>query len=498
MSGYAVLLVEQNDIACGTTAASTRLIHGGLRYLEYGEIRLVRESLAERERLLRAAPHLVQPLRLHIPFYRGRGRPGWKIRVGLQFYDWLSWDRSLPGHERMNRDTLLNRLPTLDSVGLVGGAAYYDAQVSYPERLVVELVLDAAQSGADVHTRSRVTGLQVDDRHVTGVSIEGESGTWLARADTVVNAAGPWVDQVFSGSGFSRLIGGTQGAHLIMAPFPGAPAEAVYVQAQSDGRPFFVIPWNGLYLVGTTDFRFEGDPATARSSAEEHQYLLEETQRISATDQALLPYVCYAQAGVRPLPYTPGGATGAITRSHVIHRHEQVQGLYSIVGGKLTTHRALAEDFATTWLRRRGGPRAADTRERMFPGGMDAADQHELVADLERQFGPSQAARLWRVYGGRAGLISRLCAEAPETALVTGPESRVLIAELVHALDTEFAVGLVDLIFRRTMVGLDADQGAAAVQGAAQALVRLGIWNRSRGADELEACAAFMRRGRVR
>jgi glycerol-3-phosphate dehydrogenase len=282
--------------------------------------------------------------------------------------------------------------------------------------------------------------------------------------------------------------------HLVAAPFPGAPPAAVYAQASSDGRPFFVIPWNELYLIGTTDERYTGDPGNVRASAAECRYLVEETEALFAMTTPLPPFVRYTQAGVRPLPYTESGAPGAITRQHIVHAHEAIDGLYSIVGGKLTTHRAIGEDVARRLRRRLDLPRRSPTRRRPLPGWLDDAGREALVDQLTRRFGAAQGMRLWRIYGSAAAAIADRCSGSKDAAMAVAPGSGVLVAELLHALENEFAVGLVDLLARRTMAGLDADCGLASAPGAAQWLVRLGIWDSDRGAAEIDAYRLHVRR----
>jgi len=210
LCGLKVLLLDRADIGAGTSSASSRLIHGGLRYLEYAEIGLVHESLAERERLLRTAPHLVEPLELCIPFYAGARRKPWQVRFGLTLYDWLSAGKSEPNHSYLSRDELLSRLPGLRADGLLGGASYFDAQARFPERLVLENVRDAVENGAQLMTYTRVTRIRVERGRVTGVDWRvADGGTGGAEAPLVVNAAGPWVDEVLGAIKHTRLIGGT-------------------------------------------------------------------------------------------------------------------------------------------------------------------------------------------------------------------------------------------------------------------------------------------------
>jgi len=486
LSGVKVLLLERGDVAAGTSSASSRLIHGGLRYLEHAELSLVRESLNERERLLRCAPHLVAPLELYIPVYRRARRRRWQIAAGLTLYDWLSVDRSLPGHSVLSRDELLARMPGLNPADLAGGASYYDAQARFPERLVVENVRDAVANSAILKTYTRVTRIRVDAGQVSGVEWCTASGArGAASASLVVNAAGPWVDEALGAIKHTRLIGGTKGSHLVAPLFPGAPRAGVYVEAGSDSRPLFILPWNGLLLVGTTDERFEGDPGAAAINDREFAYLVRETERVFPAAAGLGERVLYTHTGVRPLPYQPRGAAGAITRRHLIRRHRAARGLYSIVGGKLTTHRALAEDvLKVLW---RDLPRSAHvrpTRNRPLPGALDARERGEMLAEIGATLGSAQAARLWQVYGGAAAAIAKLASERDLGATLDAA-STVLVAELVYAREVEWAETLDDILQRRCMAGLGADFGLAAAGSASRWLERLGVWDAARAAQEL-------------
>ena len=219
MRGLKVLLIDKGELGGGTTSASTRLIHGGLRYLEHFEFGLVYESLREREILLRIAPHLVRPLPITIPIYK-QGKRGWlTIRAGMILYDLLSWGKSLPRHRMLSRAQTLERWPGLNPEGLVGSALYYDAQVEFPERLVVENVMSAREFGAEVLTHTRVTGFAVEDGKVSGVEFISEDGEeQFAEAGVVINAAGPWIDQVLERVPVEspKLIGGTKGSHIVV------------------------------------------------------------------------------------------------------------------------------------------------------------------------------------------------------------------------------------------------------------------------------------------
>lgn len=339
MRGLKVLLIEKGEIGAGTTSASTRLIHGGLRYLEHFEFGLVYESLRERETLLRIAPDLVRPLAMAIPIYK-QSRRGWlTIRAGMVLYDLLSWRKSLPGHRMLSRAESLERWPGLNPEGLVGSALYYDAQVEFPERLVLANVQSAREFGAEVLTHTRVTSLTA-----SGVEFGGQ----FVEASVIINAAGPWIDLVLAPVNGPRLIGGTKGSHLVVRVFPGAPANAIYLEARSDGRPIFIIPWNKLYLIGTTDVPFEADPDEVRCEDWEIDYLLSETNLALPDAKLTRDSILQTYSGVRPLPYQSS------TRRHFIREHPQLSNLLSIVGGKLTTYRSLSEECVDLIFRKLG------------------------------------------------------------------------------------------------------------------------------------------------
>ena len=341
MRGLNVLLIDKGDLGAATTSASTRLIHGGLRYLEHFEFGLVRESLREREILLKIAPDLVKPLAITIPIYKQSKRGRLTIRAGMILYDLLSWGKSLPNHRMLSRAETLDRWPGLNPEDLVGSALYYDAQVEFPDRLVVANARSAREFGAEVLTHTRVTSLTG-----SGVQFAGQ----FVEASVIINAAGPWVDQVLERAPVKspKLIGGTKGSHIIVPVFPGAPSNAIYLEARSDGRPIFIIPWNKLFLIGTTDVRFEGDPDQVCCEDWEIDYLLSETNLALPDAQLKRDSILDTYSGVRPLP------NQSSTRRHFIREHPQLPNLLSIVGGKLTTYRSLSEECVDLIFRKLG------------------------------------------------------------------------------------------------------------------------------------------------
>ncbi len=490
MRRFRVLLLEARDFGGATSAWSTRLIHGGLRYLEYAEIGLVQESLRERRRLLANAAHLVKPLRLTIPVYRGGRRGRALIRLGMLAYDLLSWGKALPAHRMLSREQLLEAEPGINAEGLLGGAQYYDAQVTFIERLVLEIVLAASRQGAEVHNYSPVTGIECRDDGPHRVRYRGRDGVErAAAAAVVVNAAGPWVDRVL-GLGdepLPRLMGGTKGSHIVVGAFRGAPANALYVEARADGRPIFVVPWNQQYLIGTTDIRVEGDPADAAASDEEIAYLVGETNRLFPKAELKSEEIHFAYAGVRPLPYQRKGPESAITRRHIIKRHRgRANGLLSIIGGKLTTYRSLAEqtvNIAADHLQRRAG--TSPTRTALLPGA-EAYGAAEAAAGALGALSASGRRRLVDVYGGRVQRLCEMINAEPQLGEALDEDGTVLAAEVALAAREEFACELSDFVHRRLMIGLSAKtsaQNAAAV--AAIAATELG-WDSEETQRQLE------------
>jgi glycerol-3-phosphate dehydrogenase len=490
MRGLKVLLIDKGDVGGGTSAGSTRLIHGGLRYLEHFEIGLVRESLRERETLLRIAPHLVRPLPITIPIYKNSQRGRAMVRAGMVVYDLLSFGKSLPRHRMQSVKETLRQLPGLSAEGLVGSAVYFDAQVEFAERLVVENVIAAIEYGATVRTYARVTQLVVEEEGIKGVRfVTSENRTNSAEtafARAVINAAGPWVDGLLDSSGdeTQRLIGGTKGSHVVVAPFPGAPASAVYLEAVSDRRPFFVIPWNGNYLIGTTDVRFEGDPDEVCCEDWEIDYLLTETNRAFPAALLTHDHVLYTYSGVRPLAFTTDEDEESITRRHFIREHPRVRNLISIVGGKLTTYRSLAEECVDLVFRQlRRESLQINTARVALPGALN-------FASVEREFRElpvNVRERLLRVYGSRAAEVLELAKRDEELAKPFSKDGNALAAEVIFAFEREFAKTLADCFLRRTMIGLNADLGLGEIEAAAEIGKRFLGWSDQRAREEIES-----------
>ncbi|MEV0155533.1 glycerol-3-phosphate dehydrogenase/oxidase [Micromonospora sp. NPDC050686] len=504
--GLSVVVVDRGDVGAGTTATSSRLIHGGLKYLERYDFRLVHESIRERHLLFRTAPHLVHDYPMLIPSYAADSRPGPLIRLGLAAFDVLAARRGRGRSRGMSVRTIARRWPNLSRDGLRGGVLFHDAQVPWAERLCVELLLDAEKLGARVLTYTTVTGLLVEDGRVLGVRTRDDrtGREAVLRGRLTVNAAGPWIDRILDGQVDSRrLNGGTKGSHVVIDPFPGAPDTCIFFEAAADRRPIFVFPWQGRFILGSTDLTYEGDLDEVVASDAEIDYLLAETNRLFPTANLTPADVLYTVAGVRPLPYTAGVADNAkISRGHTVLDHSPAHpGLLTVIGGKLTTHRALAEDVTDAALRilgRRGG--RCVTRTRPLPGA-DTADWPAFQAEFRRSAAPltaAQATRLLDIYGVRARAVLDLVRAEPELGAVVDEDSGAVAAELVLAFRVEGAVTLADALLRRTLIGLGPDMAVSTALTCANAVAPQLGWDADRVRAEVAGYHAALRRFRPR
>ena len=524
MRGLNVLLLDKGDISAGTTQWATRLIHGGLRYLEYYEVHLVRESLAEREKLLHIAPHLVKPLRFVVPIYERSKRGPGLIRLGMLGYDALSFDKSVPNHRMLSREEALEQYPGLNPEGLLGAATYYDGQVEYAERIAVENAISAREHGATVLTYAEVKRLLFEEGgelpRVTGVEFEDRlgGGTYTAHAPVTVNVAGPWVDRVLSGE-HDQMIGGTKGSHIIVDPFPGAPSDALYVEARKDGRPYFIVPWNGRYLIGTTDFRYRDDLDYVSADDDEISYLLDETNAVIPEADLGREDVLYTYSGVRPLPFKPEGSESSITRSHVVYDHAtgksaaggrltvegagpRADGLISIVGGKLTTYRNLGRQTVDVAYKKLGRQAPKSRTDKVpLPGGA-TQDFDAFAADFKATSGLTDelSERLLKVYGVLAPEVLEMAGDDASLRLPLSPspsvETGLIGAEVLYAFEREMAQTLSDVLLRRTMAGLGPRVGLDVDEAAAQVAVEHLGWSEERARNEVEEYRKYIGRYR--
>jgi glycerol-3-phosphate dehydrogenase len=486
--GRRLLLVEQNDFASGTTSRSTRIIHGGLRYLELGEVGLVRESLRERENLLTQSPHLVRPLEflLALPAKSHSFlHSSLAVRTGLWLYH--HW----AGGRRLKRDDAQAFERQLDSGRSWAVYAYEDAQCEFPERLVAEWLAESMTAGALVRNHTQVLEIACVDGKVTGARLRDRiSGQEYAiSTKAIVNATGPWVDSLIGASHLTvkQLIGGVRGTHLVFPRFPGPLEHPVYAEA-SDGRQIFVIPWNHQVLVGTTEVAESRSADDPQPSPEEIDYLLESFLRIFPSSGFTKADIRYSFAGIRPLPYAPGKKYSAVTRRHILHDHrdEGAQGMISVIGGKLTTAASLARDVG----RRLG----LDIPE---PANIFAAPATE--EDLEavvRQWAHLVAAKAniaeecargvaeW--HGRRALAIAHAASLDERLREPICSHGCHLVGEAAEAVTYECAITLGDILLRRVPVALGPCWSEACSREAAGKIGAVLGWDDRRIHLELE------------
>jgi glycerol-3-phosphate dehydrogenase len=462
--GLKVLLCEQDDLAGHTSSASSKLIHGGLRYLEYLEFRLVREALIEREVLLRAAPHIVWPLRFVLP-HNQRQRPAWMIRLGLLLYDHLGGRELLPASRRLDLRADPAGAPLKPE--LTTGFAYADCWVE-DARLVVLNAMDAAERGAEILTRTRCASARRADGlwEAELVSSRGVPRRRV-RARALVNAAGPWVSRFLSDQlhlsalGKVRLI---KGSHIVVPKL--FDHDSPYILQNTDGRIVFVIPFERDFaLIGTTDHDFGGDPDRVQISAGEIDYLCQVVglyfQRPPTPADVIWSY-----SGVRPLYDDARGDASAVTRDYVfdLDAADGRAPLLSVFGGKITTYRKLAEHALDKLLPALGLNRGAWTARATLPGGdLPNADFARFLAELRAQWPwlPADLARRYaRAYGTR---IAQLLGQAQSMAeLGEHLGDGVYEAELAYLMRAEWALTDEDVLWRRTKLGLHVEVGTAA------------------------------------
>lgn len=552
LSNLNVVIADTGDLASGTTAWSTRLIHGGLRYLEYGEFDLVRESLAERNRLTRLAPHLVRPLRFVIPLTRRGGGLlaaaarfiGWEslarrfssvgrgslaVGIGLWLYDRFAADPAWPAHQ-MHRSTAAG-LPRVDHRRFPFVATYFDAQCLSPERLTVEWLVDAQRVATE-----RQVSIQVLPHHSWQVLETGElaftplgpgacgAATVLrVRPAAIVNATGAWVDQTIAALTTvagplspvvpeQQFIRGTKGSHLVVDNsrlHDALGGEGIYAEA-GDGRPIFVLPFlNAQVLVGTTDIPFTGDPGAARTEPVEVSYLLAAVSAIFPDCPLSVADVVQHYCGVRPLPGPDvtgrqAGSPGAVTRRHLLVRHPQAAvPTWSIVGGKLTTCRSLAEESAGEILRTLQLPAVDPQRERALPGWLAADEQAACRAATTAAAAavgvptgaiPAAVDSTLQLFGGRAaevftvgGGMAAACGLPPLLG-----DSGLPTAAAVFAIEQEWAATLADLVERRLMLLFSPRLSWATLTELAEVLVATGRLEASAVSDVVAAEVAYL------
>ena len=451
--GYKVLLAEMNDLASGTSSASTKLIHGGLRYLEHYEFRLVRESLMEREVLWAMAPHIIWPLRFVLPHHKGL-RPAWLLRLGLFLYDHIGGRKRLPATTVLDLKTDAAGKPLKDAYAR--GFEYSDAWVQ-DARMVALNARDAADRGAQISTRSEVVSVERQGGGFSAEIADRDTGARrTVRARLVVNAAGPWVDQVIglsAGGARAANVRLVQGSHIVVPKL--FDHDKAYIFQNADKRIIFAIPYEGDFtLIGTTDRDFPGKPEKVAISGEETAYLCAAAseyfrRQIAPSD------VVWSYSGIRPLYNTGDGSAQEATRDYVLKAEDDAAGgvMINVFGGKITTYRRLSEEVVDLAEKYLGARKPRWTAGATLPGGDFPVDGFEALVGRLAAHAPSVARptirRLARNYGTKAFDIL-----GPEGSL-----GRIVAAdlgenEIRHLVETEWAKSAEDILWRRSKLGL--------------------------------------------
>lgn len=470
MRGIRTALVEKEDFASGTSGRSSRLIHGGIRYLEYYQFKLVFESCCERRVLRQIAPRLVRPLPFLYPLYRGQKPPPWKLRLGLTLYDVLGLFRNVQRHTWLASPEVHEREPIISQRDLLGAARFYDAQTD-DARLTLTIARSAHLQGATLVNHAQVVDLITARGNVAGARVvdQREGREFEVQARVVINATGVWGERVLTMDDASRegMLQPTKGIHLVIPRHRLCTRHAVVFDSPCDGRHVFLIPWGDFALIGTTDTVFRGDLDRPSASSEDAAYLLEAVDHAFRDAQIGREDIISTFAGLRPLAAGPGKAGNPVqdtsdtygrSREHQIA--QSASGLITILGGKLTTHRLMAEQAVDRVQQRlsadfRSGPgrecRTHEMLEHAETGRLLPADPD---GDVKRH--------LLSTYGSQAAWILAYAEENPVLGERIVPDLPYVMAEVVHSIRHEMALTLSDALIRRTHVIYETPDGGLA------------------------------------
>ncbi len=503
LRGASVALFEKGDFASGTSSKSSKLIHGGLRYLELFDVKLVRESLREKKTLERLAPHLVRPLPFLVPVYRGSKRGLITVRIGMWLYNLLT-----PGRERERFRVLrpLDALTLESSIrvdDLRGAGYYFDDLLLFPERLCLENALSAARHGARVHNYCEVEAVTRGAGGIDGVRVRDllTGRVHTVRASVVVNCAGPWVDRLRELAGVSdagkRVLRTTKGIHCML---PRMTERAVYLST-ADDRMIFVIPWREFSMVGTTDTDFDGDPDRLSATREEVEYLLDAVRPALSDPRVAFDQVVYTYAGVRPLAFEEGAPASKVSRDHKMVVEGPEGRFLSITGTKLTCFRSLAEQVGDRVMSVLGRGEPSRTATLTLDGLDEETDKIEARAwmDVSADMTATGLSRetlqtLVEIYGRAYPRVLDLARKLPDGPARLCPSNPDIVAQLHHALAEEMTVSLQDFLLRRTAIGQSACLGLDCFEAIGRRMSALAGWSSRRLDAELEAYHASVER----
>ena len=471
MRGLRVALIEQGDFAGGTSSKTSKLIHGGLRYLEYGRFRLVRESVRERDTLRTIAPELVWPISLSLPIYRGDPRPPWKVAAGLTLYDLLAMRWHFNGRRMLSPSQARLREPALSPRDLQAVGSYTDCQMD-DARLCLMNVLQAVAFGAVCCNYVRLVEFHKASGVIVGATIEDlrERQMIGLSATVVVNATGPWADAVrrLSDPAAPRRLAPTKGVHVVV---PRVSAGALFLQARADRRMLFVLPWGDYSLIGTTESDDVDRLDALAATPGDVDYLFTEVNRVLPEASLRPEHIVASFAGARPLLAFDGSSTGA-SREHRLEIDRF--GLVSIMGGKYTTYRLMAQQTLDAVLRHRtlrAEPCLTDQVSLLESTHPVALNRWQEVT---RGIAPELLARLLTTYGTGAFRLLQLLEFEPSLIQPVCPHHDVIQAELVYAIQAELACTVSDVLVRRTKIAFSSCQGLDMLSTLTDVLQRYG------------------------
>ncbi|MGB8225155.1 MAG: glycerol-3-phosphate dehydrogenase/oxidase [Polyangiales bacterium] len=516
--GLRVALFEQNDFAHGTSSRSSKLIHGGLRYLESYEFSLVFESVSERRVMLDLAPHLVNPLAFLFPVYAGSRRSLRTLRAGMWLYEGLSLFRSPKKHQILKPKEVLEAEPLLKQEGLQGAPLYYDCTTD-DSRLTLENVIDGIQNHGIAVNWARVDAFTKDDQgRVSGVVVKNVRDGSLreVKAKAVINATGPWTDEVLGMSGprASQMLRPTKGIHIVVQRARLPVSHAVVLFHPADDRLLFALPWGDRTYIGTTDTDYDGVPGDEAATLADVDYCIAAINAHFPTQSITRDDVIATWAGLRPL-IAPDADEGEIAESKVSREHQITvgrDGLITIAGGKLTTYRKMAKevvDVAVHLLQLSDGLpddlHAAHTVKAPLPGAVgwpEDDDHNKVAAQLTKvcNCDLSEAVRLHLVdtYGMRALQLAKLCASDPSLTAPIIPGRVEIMAQVDFGVQEELAASVSDMMIRRTQIFFrDFDQGLGVVDKVATRMAQLIGWSdeeKQKSIDRYKADVALSRR----
>jgi glycerol-3-phosphate dehydrogenase len=502
LRGLKVGLIERNDFANATSAHNSKLVHGGLRYLRNFELGLVRESLKERRILQSIAPHLVRPLPFLVPVYGGGLKARATLSAGLTLYDLLSYDKGwlddpnlrLPNHSWLGKDAALAREPVMEGPDFEGAFLYYDAQMYSPERIALECLIDADMQGAAIANYVAAETLLVRDGHVEGARVlDTTTGSAFdVRASLTLIAAGPWADIFLAqalGKAASHRVLRSKGIHVMVPKMTRGDALTV----AAAGGHFFVLPWRGHTILGTTDTAYKGDPDAVAVSEEDIAEFFGFVNKYLPSAQLKRSAVEYFYAGLRPLVDDGSGNTyGASRRAELIDhgRDDGVAGLFSAIGGKWTTSRHLAEKITDTIVARLGRAEGQCMTAASPLPGAKFWRFHEFEREQARDHPIASIRHLAHMYGSRLPDMLTLLRDHPELHTPVGAAGDIA-AEIVFAVREEMALTLSDTVMRRTGIGQFGPPAPEALDMASKLMAKELDWSEERRRSEVASLSPW-------